>query len=92
MKRAFCLLVFAALAVGAEVPLRGQGNSFTGPSPANAPNAVSAGTRFIVGLQDNLGTKDSKNGDRFHARTLEPLTTANGADSVARHGSSRPRG
>ncbi len=79
MKRAFCLLAFAALAVGAEVPLRGQGNSFTGPAPANAPNAVSAGTRFIVGLQDNLGTKDSKNGDRFHARTLEPLTTTNGA-------------
>lgn len=42
------------------------------------PNAVGAGTRFIIGLGNTLNTKDAKNGDRFQGRTLEPLPTADG--------------
>ena len=40
--------------------------------------AVPAGVRVLIGLRDSLDTKDAKAGDRFRARTLEPLTMANG--------------
>jgi hypothetical protein len=79
MKRAVSSVVFAALLVGTGMRSYGQDSSTAEAEPANAPNRVSAGTRFIVGLQNNLDTKDAKNGDRFHARTLEPLLTTNGA-------------
>jgi hypothetical protein len=73
------MLVFAVVLVGAGVQLHAQDSSIASPALVNATNAVSAGTRFIIGLQDNLNTKDAKAGDRFHARTLEPLATTNGA-------------
>ena len=79
MKRSVCILFFAVLLAGTSFALLGQEQSSGGPTLVNAPNAVSAGTRFIIGLQDNLSTKDSKTGDRFHARTLEPLAIESGA-------------
>lgn len=39
---------------------------------------VPDGTRFLVGLQDRLSTKKNKAGKRFQAKTLEPLSTADG--------------
>jgi hypothetical protein len=71
MKRAAFILVLAVVFAGGGINLYGQGSG--------AGNSVSAGTRFIIGLQSNLDTKDAKSGDRFHARTLEPLAMTNGA-------------
>jgi len=78
MRRVTCIAVFAILLVGGEARSHGQDRSSAGSTAWNAPNTVSAGTRFIIGLQDNLSTANSKSGDRFHGRTLEPLATASG--------------
>jgi hypothetical protein len=40
---------------------------------------VTTGTRFLVGLEESLSTKDDKPGKRFRARTLDPLTAADGS-------------
>jgi len=45
------------------------------PAPAGA---VPAGTRFVVELDDSLDTKDDRAGKTFLARTIDPLTTADG--------------
>lgn len=66
------LLVFIA---GAGLPAIAQNQS---AAPPAAPNEVSAGTRFLIGMQSTLDTNDAKPGDRFRARTLEPITTADG--------------
>jgi hypothetical protein len=79
MKRAASVLVFSFLVAVTGVHLYGQDRSSAETSTVIGPNAVSAGTRFLVGLKDNLDTKDAKKGDRFHGRTLEPLATTNGA-------------
>jgi hypothetical protein len=53
----------------------------TQPSSQDLPPAayvVPVGTRFLVGLQDRLSTKEDKAGKRFLARTLESLTTVDG--------------
>jgi hypothetical protein len=44
----------------------------------SVPNTVTPGTRFLAGLQDSLSTQTAKAGDRFYARTLEPLPTSDG--------------
>jgi hypothetical protein len=44
-----------------------------------AAYVVPVGTRFLVALQDKLSTKEDKAGKRFSARTLEPLTSADGS-------------
>ena len=43
-----------------------------------APNEVAPGTRFLIRLDDALGSKDSKAGRRFTARTIEPIAAADG--------------
>jgi hypothetical protein len=43
-----------------------------------APNEVAPGTRFLIRLDDELGSRDSKAGRRFTAHTIEPLATAGG--------------
>ena len=43
------------------------------------PDAAARGTRFLVSLQTTISTKEDKVGKRFLARTLEPITTAEGA-------------
>lgn len=51
------------------------------PAPQDqpaGPYVVPTGTRFLVGLEDTLNTKEDKPGKRFRARTLEPLTAADG--------------
>ncbi|HYL69529.1 MAG TPA: hypothetical protein VEX69_10210 [Candidatus Limnocylindria bacterium] len=44
-----------------------------------AAYVVPAGTRFLVALQEKLSTKEDKAGKHFRARTLEPLTSADGS-------------
>ena len=44
-----------------------------------AAYVVPVGTRLLVALQDKLSTKEDKAGKRFRARTLEPLTSADGS-------------
>ncbi len=45
---------------------------------ATAPNEVAPGTRFLIRLDDELGSRDSKAGRRFTAHTIEPLASAGG--------------
>jgi hypothetical protein len=47
-------------------------------SSATAPNEVAPGTRFLIRLNDELGSRDSKAGRRFTAHTIEPLASADG--------------
>jgi len=68
-------LFVTALAMGA-CALRADS---AGPAAqASAPQIVS-GTRLLIGLRDSLSTKTSKRGDRFSARTLEPLPLTDGS-------------
>lgn len=63
------VVVISALAVGVKAQ--------------NASNlsdrAVGAGTRFVAVLEDTLNTQNTRAGDRFRARTVEPLTLMNGS-------------
>lgn len=43
-----------------------------------APLQIVSGTRLLIGLRDSLSTKTAKAGDRFTARTLEPLPITDG--------------
>lgn len=52
-----------------------------GPSDSSGqpgPNEVSPGTRFLIRLDEELDSKSSKRGSPFHARTIEPLASADG--------------
>jgi hypothetical protein len=63
-------LFFAALGVA---PAHAQQSYST----AGGPTAAS-GTEFLARLEDTISTKDAKPGNRFQARTLEPLLAADG--------------
>jgi hypothetical protein len=78
MQRMSVLLALATLLVfiaGAGLPAIAQDQS---AAPSAAPNEVTAGTRFLIGLEQTLATESAKSGDRFRARTLEPLTSSDG--------------
>jgi hypothetical protein len=68
----------AVSAILAAATLAGMGRAQENAVPAKAFAAVSTGTRFLVGLDDNLSTKSDKPGQSFRARTLEPLETPDG--------------
>jgi hypothetical protein len=79
------LLCLVTLLCAAALPAVGQAQQPDSPSsqptsavPQAGPDQVPAGTRVLIGLQDDLSTKDDKAGKRFKARTLEPLITAGG--------------
>jgi len=79
MKRIIGIIAATAFIVFALVgtrPVSAQDHSSSGSS--EPPNAVVQGTRFLVGLDAELGTKDSKHGDQFTVHTLEPLIAADG--------------
>jgi hypothetical protein len=46
---------------------------------SSAAYVIPAGTRFLVGVQDRLCTREDKAGKRFRVRTLEPLAAADGS-------------
>jgi hypothetical protein len=58
-------------------PTWAQNQSSESGGPA-APNEVAPGTRFLIRLDGQLGSKDSKAGSRFTARTIEPIASADG--------------
>lgn len=67
-------LFFVALATGSR--------AFSADSSARTAEAsaqVISGTRLLIGLRDSLSTKNAKAGDRFSARTLEPIPITDGA-------------
>jgi hypothetical protein len=83
MKRATTLPAMAALLalpLAATVPVFAQDRPAAGTATASssAPNEVAQGTRFLVGLDNILSTKDSKAGDAFTVRTLVPLVAPDG--------------
>jgi len=79
MKRIIGIIAATALAVFTLMALRpASAQDRTSNGSGDSPNAVAQGTRFLVGLDTDLGTKDSKHGDQFTAHTLEPLVAADG--------------
>jgi hypothetical protein len=80
MKRTILLPAMAALlalTVTSASRVSAQDRPFSSDS-APAPNEVAPGTRFLIRLDNELGSKDSKAGRPFTAHTIEPLATANG--------------
>lgn len=80
MKRTILLPATAAL-LALTFPsasfVSAQDQPSSSPS-ATAPNEVSPGTRFLIRLDNELGSKDSKAGRPFTAHTIEPLRSADG--------------
>jgi hypothetical protein len=89
------LLAVAAILGATGMPARAQGQSLrqsdsygrveqaaTQEQPGDAYK-VPAGTRFLVALGEQLGTKEDKAGKHFVARTLERLTAADGSALAA---------
>jgi hypothetical protein len=91
MKCRIMLLAVAAFLAAAGTPVLAQDQTHApndlAPSAAQSSSQeqppaeymVPAGTRFLVGLGETLSTKEDKAGKRFVARTLEPLTAADGS-------------
>jgi hypothetical protein len=80
MKRTILLPAMAALLAltfASVSPGLAQEQSSNADRPT-APNEVAPGTRFLIRLDDELGSQDSKAGRRFTARTIEPLASADG--------------
>lgn len=80
MKRTILLPAMAALlalTLASVSPVSAQDRPFNSDS-APAPNEVAPGTRFLIRLDNELGSKDSKAGHPFTAHTIEPLASANG--------------
>jgi hypothetical protein len=72
------LAALLALVLVVGLPATAQNQSRSESGGTASPDEIAAGTRFLVGLEDTLSTKDSKSGDRFHVKTLEPLSAADG--------------
>jgi hypothetical protein len=71
------VLAFTVLSAALAVEAKLQ-NSSTGPVYREF-KTVEAGTRFLATLEDTLSTQNAKVGDRFQARTLEPLQASDGS-------------
>jgi len=80
MKRIAIISAVAALLAFAFVTTQAASAQDHAPGTASsAPaNEVQQGTRFLIGLDNPVGTKDSKAGDAFTGHTLEPLVAADG--------------
>jgi hypothetical protein len=70
-------IALTAILAAATLPALGHAQESAVPAKA-LPMAVPTGTRFLVGLDDNLSTKSDKPGQSFRAKTLEPLETPDG--------------
>src|SRR5579863_9851939 len=81
MKRISMILAVTSLILFmfiARQPASAQDHSSSATGSSVQPNAVAQGTRFLIGLDNMLGTKDSKAGEQFTGHTLEPLIAADG--------------
>ena len=77
MRRIGVLLAAAVLLVSVAANIQAQdqtGAPSTGPSGTIPP-----GTRFLVGLDDAISTKEVKAGTPFKVHTLEPMSAPDGA-------------
>ncbi len=77
------IIAFAGVAGFFAVALAVGVCAFGGDSSARAvqsrePVQIVSGTRLLIGLRDSLSTKTAKTGDRFSARTLEPVSKTDG--------------
>jgi hypothetical protein len=74
--------LLAVLAVSAkaqqQAPSNQQEETAQNQDNTQQPGAVTPSTRFLIGLDDPLSTKESKAGSEFRAHTLEPLSTPDG--------------
>jgi hypothetical protein len=71
-----------AILTVAMSPLLSFTSSYAQGYPVSGPvtnNAIGAGTRFLAVLEDPLNTQSAKAGDRFRARTIEPIQALDGS-------------
>ena len=68
---------FFAVALAVGVCAFGR-NSSVRAVKSRDPVQIVSGTRFLIGLRDSLSTQSAKAGDRFSARTLEPVSMTDG--------------
>jgi len=80
-----CVATVALLAVWVssakaqqQAPGSQQEQATQNDESAQQAGAVTPSTRFLIGLDDALSTKESKAGTEFRAHTLEPLSTPDG--------------
>lgn len=78
MKRIDIFAALAALLAIMGPSAAAQQQTVARPGSPLGGYEVPAGTTFLIGLEDKLSTRNSKPGRRFKAKTLEPLTTAEG--------------
>ncbi len=71
--KVFTAATLAALLTAATLP-----SPALAQSTSTVASTVPDGTRFLVRLADELGTRKSKVNKKFKAHTLEPLQTADG--------------
>jgi hypothetical protein len=69
-------MLTAALLSGGIVPALAQHDNI--PAAISQPSTVPSGTRFLVRLNDELRSDQTKVNKKFKVKTLEPLTTADG--------------
>src|SRR5690348_6689728 len=55
-----------------------RANCLADAAQSSVPLRIVSGTRLLIGLRNPLSTKTAKSGDRFSARTLEPLPVSDG--------------
>jgi hypothetical protein len=75
MKCTMALLCLAFLLAAALAPVPGSAQQ---PNSSYESGQITAGTRFLVQLQERLCTKDNKTGQSFTVRTLDALSANDG--------------
>jgi hypothetical protein len=77
MRRMGVLLATAALVVSVAMSIQAQDQ---GGAPSTGPaGTIPSGTRFLVGLDDTISSKEVKAGTPFKVHTLEPMSAPDGA-------------
>ncbi|HKN60474.1 MAG TPA: hypothetical protein VJW93_04820 [Candidatus Acidoferrales bacterium] len=77
MRRMGVLLAAAVLLVSVAVSIQAQDQA---GAPSNGPSGtIPPGTRFLVGLDEVISTKEVKAGTHFKVHTLEPMSAPDGA-------------
>jgi hypothetical protein len=71
------LSLLLLLGPAARTEAQGQSESRP-PAPSLASTTVAPGTRFLVRLEDELGTAKTQENKKFKVKTLEPLEAGNG--------------
>jgi hypothetical protein len=75
---AAAVLLFAATVLTGPAHAQQNSSNWNAPNASAPSNQVQQGTRFLLALETDLGTKESKHGDAFTGHTLDPLVAADG--------------